>query len=48
MALQVARSVQVDEHVPTTTGRKHRKNVPFTSISEYFRLSLTTPLLLQS
>ena len=45
-ALQVARSVQVDEHVPRTTGRQqHRNNVPFTSISEYFRLSLTTPLL---
>ena len=45
-ALEVARSVQVDEHVPRTTGRQqHRNNVPFTSISEYFRLSLTTPLL---
>lgn len=45
-ALNIARSVRVDECVPRTTGRQqHRNNVPFTSISEYFKLSLTTSLL---
>ena len=46
IALNIASSVQVDECVPRTSSRQqHRNNIPFTSISEYYRLSLTTPLL---
>ena len=45
-ALQVASKVQVQESIPRTTGRQqHRSNVPATSPSEYYRRSLTTPLL---
>ena len=45
-ALQVASKVQVEESIPRTTGRQqHRSNVPATSPSEYYRRSLTTPLL---
>ena len=45
-ALEVATKVQVEETVPRTTGRQqHRSNLPATSPSEYFRRSLTTPLL---
>ena len=45
-ALQVASKVQVEESIPRTTGRQqHSSNVPATSPSEYYRRSLTTPLL---
>ena len=45
-ALQLSAKVNIPESLPRTTGRQqHRNNVPASSASEYYKRTLTIPML---